>query len=161
MIIRAIDPGPEQSAWCDYNGKVPVLWGRDPNIAVRLLPTYRISHVFIESVESYGMPVGREVFETVWWSGRFFEHLVDHNLDGILRVPRRHVKLHFCGSCKARDSNIITAIVDRFDPMRRYGKHGKGTTKNPGPLFGMSKDCWQALALAITAWETIIKKGES
>ena len=67
--------------------------------------------VVIEQVESYGMAVGREVFETVRWAGRFEE--AAHPVPVAL-LPRRTVKLHLCGSPRANDGNVRMALLDRF-----------------------------------------------
>ncbi len=101
-----------------------------------------------ESIESYGMAVGREVFETVWWTGRFFEAVARRGANAS-RLPRKAVKLHLCGSVRAPDSNIRIALLDRFGGTEL----AKGTKKAPGPLFGIKSHEWAALALAVTWWD--------
>lgn len=113
-----------------------------------------VSILVVEQVASYGMAVGKDVFETVFWSGRFCQAWPGE----WHRMPRKDVKMHLCGNNAAKDSNIACALIDRFDPMRTYGKMGKGWKSNPGPLYGVSKDIWAALALAITFWDTYIGK---
>jgi hypothetical protein len=152
MIIRAIDPGPVESAYVDWDGKKILNFGKFDNYR---LPDddgvgYKPKAIFIEFIASYGMPVGAEVFETAFWVGRFWERYVSGGYE-CNKVYRKNIKLHICGSPQAKDSNIITAIVDRFDPLRKYGKYGKGTDKNKGPFFGFSKDVWQAFAVALYA----------
>src|SRR5690606_27297734 len=66
-----------------------------------------------EMVASYGMPVGREVVETVLWTGRFVERWSPYDAT---KVYRREVKTHLCGSMKAKDPNVWQAIIDRFGP---------------------------------------------
>jgi hypothetical protein len=61
-------------------------------------------------------------------------------------VFRRDVKLHLCGSARAKDPNIRQALLDRFGPV--------GTKKAPGPLYGVKSHIWSALAVAVTASET-------
>jgi hypothetical protein len=104
-----------------------------------------------------GMAVGADVFETVYWSGIFARTI---GLEVVSRIPRHKVKMHLCGSMRAGNSNIITALVDRFDPLREYGKYGKGTKKRPGPLFGMKSHLYSALALAVTFWDQRIVEGK-
>jgi hypothetical protein len=90
----------------------------------------------IEMIASYGLPVGREVFETCLWIGRFMERL-----DKPTRlIYRKDVKLHLCNSPRAKDGNVRQALVDK------YGK--PGTKKNPGKLYGISGHLWAALAVA-------------
>jgi hypothetical protein len=100
--------------------------------------------VVCERVECYGMPVGREVFETCFWTGRFWEATQRLDVEFHL-VPRREVKLHLCGQARAKDSNIRQALVDRFG--------GKGTKSAPGLTYGMKADLWQAFALAVTCMD--------
>jgi hypothetical protein len=61
----------------------------------------------IEKVKSYGMPVGAEVFETVYWSRRFAQALGAEKVEGI---PRIQVKLHLCHDSRAKDGNIRQAL---------------------------------------------------
>jgi hypothetical protein len=98
--------------------------------------------IVIESIESYGMPVGREVFDTVHWSGRFTEAA---HPTPVVQVPRREVKLALCHDTRAKDANVRQALLDRFG-----GKVAAvGNKANPGPLYGISKDVWQALAVGV------------
>jgi hypothetical protein len=98
-------------------------------------------------IASYGMPVGREVFETCLWIGRFVEAWASRGGEYRL-VYRREVKLHLCESVRANDANIRAALIDRFGP----GKPAAiGTKKAPGPLYGLKGDEWAALGVALTA----------
>ena len=111
----------------------------------------------------YGMAVGRTVFDTCRWVGRFqdrFEsksdilsHLVyrkaQNKEDGI-----EGVCMHICKNNRAKDSNVRQAIIDRY-PATGGGKTPQiGTKAQPGPLYGVSADVWAALAVAITFAET-------
>ena len=100
-------------------------------------------HVVVEMVASYGMPVGKEVFETCVWIGRFMQ--VWHDPDAVRLIYRRDVKLHLCGSARAKDGNIRQALIDKLGPQ--------GTKKAPGPTYGVKSHAWAALALAVTAAE--------
>jgi hypothetical protein len=148
--ILAIDPGTLRSGWMLYDTKTerPVEFGRWDNEA--LIVDLR-SHAkpcdvaVIEKVESFGMAVGKEVFATVWWYGRFTEAL--HPTPVIL-ISRKRVAGTICGNARANDSNIRTALLDRFG-----GSDAKGTKKNPGPLYGVANDVWSSLALAVTLAE--------
>ena len=65
-------------------------------------------------------------------------------------VYREDVKLHLCGSPRAKDANIRQALIDRWG-----GKaEAVGTVKKPGPLYGVKSHAWSALAVAVTALET-------
>lgn len=97
--------------------------------------------IVIEMVASYGMAVGASVFETCVWIGRFKQAAADPN--EVRLVYRREVKLHLCGSVKAKEANIWQALVDRFGPP--------GTKAAPGLLYGVTSHARAALALAVTA----------
>jgi len=150
MILCAIDPGSDQSAFVQYDTTTRrvVLHAIEFNdqILTRLAQPSRWPLV-IESFESYGMAVGAEVFRTVWWSGRFFQAW----RGPAYQLPRRTVKLHLCHSVRATDANVRTAIVDRFGATKA---EAIGTKKAPGPLYGLKSHCFAALAVALTWAET-------
>ena len=151
MKVLAIDPGNQQSAWCMIDGETlrPLFFDKEENqvvlTAVQHIPYDRI---VIERVASYGMAVGRDVFETCEWVGRFTQ---------AARVPpdyvyRQEEKLHICGDSRAKDTNIRRALIDRF--AQHDLKNGKGTKKNPDWFYGFSADVWAAYAVGITYIET-------
>ena len=146
----AVDPGPEQSALVHFDAssmspeRSVILDNPD---ALEEIRTFSGAAV-IEMISSYGMPVGQDVFETIYWIGRFAEAARVHHL-----VYRKDVKMHLCQSMRAKDSNIRQALIDRF-PKTGGGKVPQvGTKGQPGPLFGIRKDLWAALAVAITFCE--------
>jgi hypothetical protein len=153
--ILAIDPGTTRSAWVLLAGGRPEAFGIVPNDELlaklrKLGGTWNqfgAGVVVIERVASYGMAVGVEVFETVYWSGRFAEAADPVPVE---RLTRKAVVIQLCGSPKAKDSNVRQALIDRFG-----GAEGKaaaiGLKRSPGPLYGMSADAWAALAVAV-AW---------
>jgi hypothetical protein len=105
-----------------------------------------IDRVVIEMISSYGMPVGKEVFETVFWIGRYYE-LADLHLDNVDRVYRKDVKMHLCNSTRAKDGNISQALRDRF--AYNVPNRGKGYKKSPAFFYGFRDDIWQAYALGV------------
>jgi hypothetical protein len=109
------------------------------------VPSFR-SQLVIEQIESFGMAVGQEVFTTVWWAGRFFEAWPGPDR---YMLARRPVKLHLCGSMKAKDGNIRQALIDKFG-----GEQAIGRKASPGPLYGVRSHSWSSLALAVTWAET-------
>jgi len=157
----AIDPGPEQSAWVRYRDGEILEMDIEPNEHVRSwLPHAWGEELAIEMVASYGMAVGKDVFETVYWIGRFDEA---HNEGAAARVYRKDVKMHLCGNTKAKDSNIRQALIDRFGGLG--GKEAAvGKKANPGPLYGVRSHLWAALAVAVTyadqaSGETVRREG--
>ena len=155
MLVLAIDPGPVQSGFVllDYPFRL-ALFGKYFNEDLRTLMQCYVSEpkpviVAIEEIASYGMAVGKEVFDTARWSGRYQELALSEFIEADVQlVPRREVKLQLCGTVRAKDSNIRQAVIDKFG-----GSGSIGTKKNPGPLYGVTKDVWAALALAITVAE--------
>lgn len=142
--ILAIDPGTTRSAWLQYDGSRPTAFGITANdvLAKALRSGGLPDVVVIEKVESYGMAVGAEVFDTVLWAGRFAE--AAHRVPVVL-LPRRAVKLALCGDSRAKDANIRQALLDRFG-----GSAAVGRKAAPGPLYGIARDVWSALAIAVT-----------
>lgn len=154
-VILAIDPGSEQSAWLVFNTATTGIRSFGITLNGLLLEELRklspdVDGIVIEQIESYGMAVGREVFETVHWSGRFTEAA---HPTPVIQLPRRAVKVAICGDTRAKDSNIRIALIDRFG-----GPAAKGTKAAPGPLYGIANDVWSALAIAVTYAETEVAR---
>ena len=106
----------------------------------------------VEMIQSFGMGVGAEVFETAVWIGRFCERLDRKMVHPVARVYRMEEKMHICHDSKAKDSNIRIALIDRF--ARHDFKFGRGTKKNPDFFYGFAADVWSAYAVALTFIET-------
>jgi hypothetical protein len=92
----------------------------------------------IEMVASYGMPVGKTVFDTCVWIGRFFDYIKRKRGQEPDLILRQNIKLHTTHSNKANDAVIRQAMINRWGEP--------GTKKAPGATYGFSKDQWQALA---------------
>ena len=109
-------------------------------------------------IASYGMAVGQSVFETCVWIGRFIQELEDNYYNDSLKfIYRKDEKMNLCGSMKAKDSNIVQALIDRFAP--NTPNKGKGTKKEPGWFYGFKKDIWQAYAVAVTYYDMYLNGG--
>lgn len=142
-MILAIDPGPAESAFVAWSDDKLLRFGKVPNgeLLDQLCAGVPADVCVIEQVASYGMPVGAEVFETVFWSGRYAQAFGGR----VERLPRLKVKLHLCHDSRAKDGNIRQALIDRFG--------APGTKHNRGVLYGVSGDVWAALAVAVTWWD--------
>ena len=146
MKILAIDPGNIKSAYCliDTNTYKPSSFGKqDNNWLLGFMNTQGalFDKVIIEMIASYGMPVGKEVFDTCVWIGRFNQ--IDESQDlEVEYIYRKDEKMNICHSMKAKDSNIRQALIDRFGEV--------GTKKNPGWFYGFKADIWQAYAVGVT-----------
>jgi hypothetical protein len=134
MVILAIDPGTEKSAFVYYDTvdeiilRKGIVTNREMLLCVK---AGKDDHLVVEMIASYGMSVGASIFTTCVWIGRFIEASPNnHSL-----VYRRDEKIFLCGSMKAKDTNIRQALIDLL---------GKEKTK------GCVKDIWAALAVAVT-----------
>lgn len=150
-MVIGVDPGYEQSGIVHYRPADGRVEQSDTIANDRLLEWFElhpgfdvIDAIVFEQIESYGMAVGREVFETVFWTGRFCE-TIRRNGGRWERLPRKAVKLHLCESARANDSNIRQALKDLHG-----GSAAVGTKKQPGPLFHVKGHEWAALAVAVT-----------
>jgi hypothetical protein len=160
-VILAIDPGNIESGivLLDNNLK-PIEYGKWNNENVRQelrrnIFKYGYSlHIAIEMIASYGMAVGQSVFETCIWIGRFKEMAEQYNIN-VTYIYRKDEKMNLCNSMKAKDSNIIQALIDRFAP--NTPNKGKGTKKEPGWFYGFKKDIWQAYAVGVTYYDMYLK----
>lgn len=152
MKLLCIDPGTTESGFVLFDGEniIDRSSGVDNNLLLAAVEnSIPANHLAIEMVASYGMAVGKSVFETCVWIGRFIEAFPGR----YTKVYRKDVKMCLCQSMRAKDSNIRQAILDRF-PATGGGKTPQvGTKKQPGPLFGISKHAWSALAVGITYFE--------
>lgn len=154
--IFAIDPGNEESAYVVMEPGyefVRGMFGKFPNEMV-LESLGNMGHIYgsdvifvIEMVASYGMAVGKEVFDTCVWIGRFTQAAVAMGCT-VEYVYRMEEKMALCHDSRAKDTNIRQALIDRFAVFDK--KTGKGTKKKPDTFFGFSKDVWSAAAVGVT-----------
>lgn len=163
MKVLAIDPGNIESAYCVVDGRTfrPIEFGKADNrdmldkLWSEIVPC---DFYVIERVASYGMPVGREVFDTCEWIGRFTQiiyQMTGAMPDYIFRIDEREA---ICHDSKAGDANIRRALIDEFADHDL--KNGKGTKKNPDFFYGFAKDVWAAYAVAYTYLKTKKKEME-
>ena len=147
----AIDPGTTHSGWVSYDsGRVADFGKWENEDMLERVREDTGDYIAIEMIASYGMPVGAEVFETCVWIGRFIQAWSDRrgwaDTEPII-VYRKDVKMHLCGTTKAKDGNIRQAIIDI------YGGKDKaiGKKASPGPLYGIAGDVWAAVGVALAA----------
>jgi hypothetical protein len=151
MILLAIDPGPVRSAWVVLHGDRILNRGIDENITVLdMLERWggeHSDHLAIEMVACYGMAVGESIFETALWTGRFIERWGGSRYT---KVKRLEVKMNLCHDSRAKDANIRRAILDRYPATGGGATPQVGTRGQPGPLYGVKRDMWSALAVGLT-----------
>jgi hypothetical protein len=157
--IIGIDPGNKESAFCLVSALnlQPIFFQKEANAemwrdvfdAAQTVGWDKVDFA-VEMIASYGMPVGREVFDTVLWIGQMKDRI-----EGAGKICnfiyRKDEKMAICHSMKANDASIRQALVDRF----AYGvpNFGKGTKKAPGWFYGFRADIWQSYAIAVTYYE--------
>jgi len=144
-VIVGVDPGTTEA------GVVVWIGGRAAHPAVipngevgRYIALHNPDVVAIEWIQAMGMVVGKTTFETCLWVGRFVEYSLA--VGAVCRcIPRGLLKLHHCHDSRAKDSNIIQALKDKFGE--------KGTKAEPGFFHGVSAHAWQACAVAAYVYE--------
>lgn len=159
MKILGIDPGTTESGWVIYDTEKHSIidkgiWNNEK--VLDAISAFYFDVLSIEMVASYGMPVGKETFETVYWIGRFAQLS-----ESINRYVRRYYKKtdinpSICFNANVKDAMIRRALLDMF-PKTGGGKEPSiGTKKQPGPLYGINSHMFPALAVALTH---ALKKG--
>lgn len=159
--ILAIDPGTIKSGYViveyDEHDITRVLRAgklENHEIMQIIAESEKIDFV-IEMIAGMGMTVGKEVFDTCVWIGRFWERAITRDFREMQYIYRREEKLCLCASPRAKDANIKQALADRYAPGQP--NFGKGTKKQPGFFFGFSADMWAAMAVATTYYDKFVK----
>ena len=144
-FVIGVDPGPDQSAFVEFDGSRVWTRGIVPNKELHvLIQRFGQQPVFVEMIASYGMAVGASVFNTCTAIG-WIECVADYCGTRTQRVFRKDVKLHLCQSPRAKDANVRQALIDRLGPQ--------GTKKSQGPTYGVRSHEWAALAVAVYGWD--------
>ena len=149
-LILGIDPGTSLSAYCVMDsedmsriidkGKV------ENEELIGIVKAGYFDVMVIEGFQSFGMAVGATVFTTAYYIGRLLQ--IAEDLGSKTHIMyRTDVKMHICGTTRAKDANIRCALIDRFGEQ--------GTKKQPGPLYGVTKDIFSALAICVTYIDAI------
>jgi len=79
MTVLGIDPGPALSAYVVWNGELVLAHGELDNSGMLLwLADFNANHAdsvhcVIEQIRGFGVLASDNLFDTCWWSGRFFE----------------------------------------------------------------------------------------
>lgn len=140
MKLIGIDPGPKFTAYAILLDGQPIEKGRVANDELfHCFQLYNLTQCFLEKMQSFGMPVGAEVFDTAYWIGEVRYRIEAHGVP-VKLVSRNEVKLHHCHSPRAKDPHIRQVMIDRFG--------GKEQIKRGGLLHGFKSDIWSALAIA-------------
>jgi hypothetical protein len=165
--ILAIDPGSEKSGYVlvrpgpllitDHTEVI--LSGKLENSELRALIRGMhfgaIDVAVIEFTKPRGERAYAQLFEALFWAGRFAECLERTTaVERWDRLDRIDVKKHLLGKTTGDDSAIIHVLIDRFGGIGGRAA-AVGVKASPGPLYGVKTDAWQALALALTYADTV------
>lgn len=151
MRIVGIDPGSDVSAWLVLSSLgVPLQFGIEPNnILLTRWESWAGETIAIEGMNAmFGMPMNREIYGTAKWIGQFTHALARCKVHEIVR---NEVKLDLCGTTRAKDANIRSVLLDRFGGKQK----AIGKKRSPGPLFGVKRDLYSALAVAIVCQDRL------
>lgn len=139
MKILAVDPAPEESAWVMWDTETHDFYGARMGLDlvgdIVLWPFLgpRVDICAIEFPQSYGVNAGLSLFLTAFEAGRVARSL---EISTEIRLyGRPAVKGQIGGK---NDSEIRKSL------MMRHGEAKKGQK-----LYGVKKDIWAALALAV------------
>jgi len=167
MRILAIDPGEKQSAYVVLEHKTMKVEDRGILPNTEFIMGFRgdtetffnnyYDAVVIEYPAPRGQPMYTQLVDTIFWIGRFAQACSTE----MIRMDRKDVKMALCDSTKAKDSNIRAACISRFEYQVKH-KKGRcpviGAGGCEGPLYGIVKDIWAALAVALTFMDSLGKE---
>jgi hypothetical protein len=184
-VLLAIDPGTERSGWMEFYDGKPHNWGWWPNAElldmIDSVPR-RARDLVIEDMAHFGpnIRVGRDVFETCKWMGRF-----EQANRGATYLARTKIKTHLTGLASTKDKDVRIALIDLYGgereaiggikcatcngkgwtgrgrpactdchhvgiPETRKDYIGCGYEVHPGILHGIKSHEWSALAIGRT-----------
>jgi hypothetical protein len=149
--ILGIDPGEKESGVVMFDRtENRVLWAEHmENVKVEIELSFRAMPdvIVCENIVPMGVPFSRNLRETCRAIDRF-ELLAQQRRIHWVFITRNEVKVTLCGGCRGiKDANVTTAVQERFGGK----KAARGNKKNPGPCYGVSGHCWQALAAVVAA----------
>jgi len=158
MNVIGIDPGPERSAFALWDGEhfIDQGWPDNETLLSHIKGSRNPGHMIVEKVVHYGKrPVGADVFETAYWTGRFIQAWLDRltTQRTASRISFSETAIHHCRTTRVDSAVIRQALIDRFGPGDRKAI---GLKAHPGPLYGMKGEGghkYDAAAIALVAWD--------
>jgi hypothetical protein len=135
-LIIAIDPGNKISAYLEWDGtQIYKACITTNGQIVTLLESSQAEYLFIEKLANMGQVIGREILDTAFWSGRFYQVWEKKKADIITDIDdtmilRTTIKKHHGVT---NDSGMRKCLIE---------KYGKQTTKY------LKSHLWQAFGLA-------------
>ncbi len=157
MLIAALDPGPTHSAlvrWDTMTQRITshaIFANTSPFLSCLGMNG---EVVVIEDMVGYGQRVGGEVFLTCKWIGRFWATCLQHHHTPTFLSRPQVLKLLGIGvQEKGKDALVRGMLIARFGGTKA---RAIGLKQSPGPLYGIHKDEWSALALALAYVEEFV-----
>ena len=165
ILVLGIDPGTRESAFyfLDAGQPTPKHGVESNDVVLALLSDLsKLIHIgiekrqegvspfvrlAIESTQNYGAVVGKDVRETIEWTGRFKQRAFDSGFseENVRTYARPSIKAFLVGTAASKDSDVKAALE------QRYGLSRKGQ-----PLEGVTKHQWAALAVATFCWDGLL-----
>lgn len=162
MLILGIDPGEKSSGVVLFDRRENrVLWSREMSVEklecdLRLGWSQKPDAIVCENIVPMGVPFSSNLRATCRHIDRL-EYIAEISRIPWAFITRNQVKVALCGRCKGvKDANVSCAVQERFGGR----KAARGTKKEPGPLYGVSGHCWQALAALLARLEIGIEVNE-
>lgn len=142
MTVLGVDPGTTESGICLVGGNYDIHESHKmPSLdVVQFIRNAMPSVVVCESIQAYGMAVGREVFETCYWIGEYRQACRQCGVPFVL-YPRPEYARAIAGVQKVTDSVLRQALLLRF-----------GGDKKGEPLFKLKGSTDQRSAFAVAAY---------
>lgn len=150
MFVVGIDPGDNQSAYAVVDANYEVVEAdkvENEDLALFLKCILGDTHVVVEGIQSYGMPVGRNVFDTCYQIGRILQICDDLGLPWTIYNRPEYTKA-ICGVQKISDSVLRQALLLRF-----------GGDKKGEPLNKLKGSTDKRSAFAIAAYHLDVTGG--
>jgi hypothetical protein len=150
VFVVGIDPGDTQSAYAVVDAHYEVVEAdkvENEALALFLKCTLVDTHVVVEGIQSYGMPVGRNVFDTCYQIGRILQICDDLGLPWTIYNRPEYTKA-ICGVQKISDSVLRQALLLRF-----------GGDKKGEPLNKLKGSTDKRSAFAIAAYHLDVTGG--
>lgn len=143
MVVLGIDPGPKESAVAYFNGKTvhTDMYLNETLVSMLSAGIQPAEHYACEMVQPMGFVVGKEVFETVWWIGRYYEALWAMGTGKTMAlIYRSTIKAAIVGTVRSKDKDVRAALIQRL---------GKEATKD------VVTHQWAALAVAVYHYDCL------
>ena len=137
IIILAIDPGPEHSAYCEWhNGIRATGWLPNDQLAALFIPgrTY-----VLESPQAQDRPFGKLFRDTVIWAGRYIEAITSRGLP-LVEVDERDARTWIVGARTATNAALKQCLKNHFGDTIQAAC-ACGTGRVPGKRPGTLKAC--------------------